>query len=121
MVLSAAVLCLALTVYHESKSEPVEGQRAVAQVVINRSKENGTTICQEVHKPGQFSWVKKKTKKLNPEQWTQSVKIAKEVLAGARVPLKATFFKRTDCKVVLGKGLRREKIIGQHSFFAVSK
>jgi N-acetylmuramoyl-L-alanine amidase len=35
-MISAALMCLALNVYHESRSEPLQGQAAVAHVVLNR-------------------------------------------------------------------------------------
>ena len=36
MMLQAAVLCLALNIYHEARNQPVIGQIAVSQVVLNR-------------------------------------------------------------------------------------
>ena len=38
-MIKTAILCLALTVYHESRGEPQAGQYAVAEVVMNRSTE----------------------------------------------------------------------------------
>ena len=35
-MLQAAVLCLALNIYHEARNQPVVGQIAVSQVVLNR-------------------------------------------------------------------------------------
>ena len=35
-MISAALMCLAMNVYHESRSEPMLGQYAVAHVVVNR-------------------------------------------------------------------------------------
>lgn len=37
-MIAEAVMCLALNLYHEAKSEPVEGQLAVAHVVMNRTR-----------------------------------------------------------------------------------
>jgi spore germination cell wall hydrolase CwlJ-like protein len=53
--------CLAASVYFESKSEPLEGQLAVAEVVINRAKSGGRfppSICSVVFQKGQFSFVR---------------------------------------------------------------
>lgn len=36
-MLVEALLCVALNVYHEARSEPLEGQIAVAEVVMNRT------------------------------------------------------------------------------------
>jgi N-acetylmuramoyl-L-alanine amidase len=53
--------CLAASVYFESKSEPLEGQLAVAEVVINRAESGGRfppSICKVVFQKGQFSFVR---------------------------------------------------------------
>lgn len=48
-------LCLALGLYHEARSEPEDGQRAVGHVILNRAKASGQTICQTVYARGQFA------------------------------------------------------------------
>jgi len=48
-------LCLALGLYHEARSEPQDGQRAVGHVILNRARETGQTICQTVYARGQFA------------------------------------------------------------------
>ena len=53
--------CLAASVYFESKTEPLEGQLAVAEVVINRATSGGRfppSICAVVFQKGQFSFVR---------------------------------------------------------------
>ena len=35
------LMCLALAVYHEARGENLDGQLAVAEVVINRVQDNG--------------------------------------------------------------------------------
>ena len=54
-----AELCLALAVYHEARGEPLIGQKAVAEVVMNRvaSDRFPDTICGVVMQPKQFSFV----------------------------------------------------------------
>lgn len=46
----AALLCLALNVWHESRGEDLAGQYAVAFVTINRAKESHADICEVVFK-----------------------------------------------------------------------
>ena len=96
MILSAAMMCLALNVYHESRGEPIKGQYAVAAVTMNRANGDASKICDEVFRPYQFSWTnrllklpKKKRQgyafkeKLKDEKaWKQSVEIAKLTLLG---------------------------------------
>ena len=52
--------CVATAVYFESQGEPLEGQLAVAQVVLNRaaSGQYPTSLCAVVKQKAQFSFVR---------------------------------------------------------------
>lgn len=52
--------CLASAIYFESKGEPLSGQLAVAEVIINRAKSGrfDSSICGVVTQRGQFSFVR---------------------------------------------------------------
>lgn len=52
--------CLAGAVYFEARGEPLAGQLAVAQVIINRSEDGRfpRTYCGVVAQPGQFSFMR---------------------------------------------------------------
>lgn len=52
--------CLAGATYFEAKGEPLEGQLAVAEVIINRSRSGRfpASLCGVVHQRGQFSFVR---------------------------------------------------------------
>lgn len=52
--------CLAGAVYFEARGEPLAGQLAVAQVIINRSEDSRfpRTYCEVVAQPGQFSFMR---------------------------------------------------------------
>lgn len=52
--------CLAVAVYHEARGETLEGQLAVADVVINRARSNRypASWCKVVKQPAQFSFVR---------------------------------------------------------------
>ena len=54
--MTPALICLALTVYYEARSEPMIGQVAVAQVVLNRVEHAAypSTICEVVHQGGTY-------------------------------------------------------------------
>lgn len=56
MSMDILALCLALTVYFEARGEPLPGQHAVAEVVVNRARRSGRSVCVESFHPGQFSW-----------------------------------------------------------------
>jgi len=52
--------CLARAIYWESNGEPLAGQLAVAEVIINRSRSGrfASTICGVIRQRGQFSFVR---------------------------------------------------------------
>jgi hypothetical protein len=52
--------CLAQAVYFEARGEPIEGQLAVAEVVINRARSGlyPDTYCEVITQPWQFSFVR---------------------------------------------------------------
>lgn len=57
---ASAVLCLAHAVWHEGRGEPLAGQFAVAQVVMERVRRNedrwgGADVCGVVYHKGQFT------------------------------------------------------------------
>ena len=58
--LTEQMRCLAGAVYFESRGEPLDGQLAVAQVVINRSEDNRwpASYCSVVYQKAQFSFVR---------------------------------------------------------------
>jgi hypothetical protein len=58
--LDAEAKCLATAVYFESMGEPLEGQLAVAQVVINRARSGRypSSLCGVVKQKAQFSFVR---------------------------------------------------------------
>ncbi|WP_242138063.1 cell wall hydrolase [Sphingomonas sp. TREG-RG-20F-R18-01] len=52
--------CMAGAIYFEAKGEPLSGQLAVAEVILNRSKSGHfpKSVCSVVTQPGQFSFVR---------------------------------------------------------------
>lgn len=78
---SAELECLAGAIYFESKGEPLTGQLAVAEVIINRTKSGRypTTMCGVVKQRGQFSFVRAGRLPPIPKQsahWRKAVAIA---------------------------------------------
>ena len=77
--------CLAVGVYFESKSEPLAGQLAVADVIANRANSNGrfpSSYCGVLFQRGQFSFVRGKSwpaVNRSGRQWQNAVAIAKIV------------------------------------------
>lgn len=80
--LSEQMHCLAGTVYFESRGEPLAGQLAVAQVVINRadSKRFPESYCDVVYQRAQFSFIKNGQMpriRTNTEAWQRAKAIAR--------------------------------------------
>lgn len=80
--LSRQLECLAGAIYFESRGEPVAGQLAVAQVVINRASSGlfPSDYCGVVYQRSQFSFVKggrMPSIKRGSAAWQQAVKIAR--------------------------------------------
>ena len=57
----AQLHCLATAVYFEARGEPLAGQLAVAQVILNRvsSGRYAADVCGVVYQPGQFSFARR--------------------------------------------------------------
>lgn len=75
--------CLALTVYHESRGEPLVGQKMVADVVMNRKRDSRfpSTVCGVVFQRSQFSYLSKRN--LSPRDqaaWDRAVEIARDYI-----------------------------------------
>lgn len=114
--------CLAASVYFESKSEPLEGQLAVAEVVLNRADSGRfpTTLCGVVFQRSQFSFVRGNgfpPIKRNSAAWTKAVKIAQIAMAeqwesGAS---EALFFHANHVRPNWGK--KRIATLGNHVFY----
>ena len=77
-MIEAAILCLALNLYHEGdKSEPLIGLFAIAQVTLNRAKRDPEKICAVVAAPRQFSWTTKPPRVEYSAAWRTAQEVAK--------------------------------------------
>lgn len=82
-MIAEAILCAALNVYHEARSEPWEGKMAVALVTRNRARINNTSVCWEVFRDRQFSWTEdRKLRQTLPvgKAWQDALQIARTAL-----------------------------------------
>ncbi len=89
-----ALHCLTQAVYYEAGYEPIEGRRAVAQVILNRMRHPAypNSVCGVVYdgssRPGcQFSFTCDGSLRRAPASgaWAQAEQIAREALGGAVV------------------------------------
>ena len=114
--------CLASAVYYESRGEPLEGQLAVAEVILNRVRSGRfrESICGVVTQPSQFSFVRGGQIPHAPRDsaaWQRSVAIAyiaQNRLAEA-TGQDSLFFHATYVRP--GWGRPRIARIGNHIFY----
>ena len=114
--------CLATAVYFESKGEPLDGQLAVAQVILNRvdSGRFGQDVCAVVKAPRQFGFVRNGAlpEATNNSQWETARAIAWIALSDGwkEIVPAATHFHAT--RVNPGwSNLRRLATVGNHIFY----
>lgn len=50
------IFWLGINIYHEARSEPIEGQVAVGHVVMNRAEKRNKSAKEIILQPWQFSW-----------------------------------------------------------------
>jgi spore germination cell wall hydrolase CwlJ-like protein len=117
--------CLARAVYFEARSEPLEGQLAVADVVLNRTKSGRypTTICAVVTQRAQFSFIQNgrfPEADRSSEAWRKAVAIAliaRERLANEVAP--GVLWYHADYVAPIWRhNLRRVTKIGAHIFYS---
>ncbi|TAD73659.1 MAG: cell wall hydrolase [Sphingomonadales bacterium] len=79
--MSDQLRCLAGAVYFEARGEPLAGQLAVAQVIINRTEDGRfpRSYCGVVSQPGQFSFMRGRAMpqvREGSSAWTRAVAVA---------------------------------------------
>ena len=117
--------CLAKAVFFEARSEPLEGQLAVAEVILNRAASGlyPSTICEVVTQPAQFSFIrggKFPTVDKSMQSWRTALaiaEIARKQLADAVAP-NVLWYHATYVAPSWGRRLNRVARIGTHIFFS---
>lgn len=122
--LDAEGICLATAVYFEARGESLEGQLAVARVVMNRaaSGKYPPSLCETVKQPWQFSFVRHgrfPPVDTDCEAWRKAQGIARLALSNA-VPSVATdvlWYHANYVDPSWGRRLTRARQIGAHIFY----
>lgn len=122
--------CLAAAVYFEARGEPVSGQAAVAQVVLNRVKAPAypSTVCGVVYQNKkwrnrcQFSFACDgiRDKVTDKKSYAQAQKVAKNVTSGKSWSRKigsSTHYHATYVSPKWAKKMKRITKIGRHIFY----
>lgn len=117
--------CLATAVYYEARGETLEGQLAVAQVILNRTTSGRypPSICGVVLQPAQFSFVRGSA--LPPvdhsdECWHTAAAIAEVALKrqAESVPANVLWYHANYVDPRWNKTMTRATQIGSHIFYS---
>ena len=117
--------CLANAVYFEARSEPIEGQLAVAEVVMNRAASGRypASLCAVITQKAQFSFIRR-GKFPRPDRdsaaWKKAVaiaSIAQQKLAPT-LPAGVLWYHATYVSPKWGKRLTKQTQIGLHIFYS---
>ncbi|HEX8307254.1 MAG TPA: cell wall hydrolase [Allosphingosinicella sp.] len=126
---AASLQCLTAAVYYEARSESSEGQRAVAQVVLNRARHPAfpKNICGVVYQGSkrrtgcQFSFTCDGSPRArrDPEAWARARRIAGAALAGSVYgPVgHATHYHASYVQPWWAASLHRAVSVGSHIFY----
>lgn len=122
VALTAEARCLATAIYFESKGEPLAGQLAVAQVILNRAESGrwARDACGVMLQPRQFSFIRggRAPEPRDSEAWAVAQAVALIALSDSwrAVVGDATHFHAT--RVNPGwAGKQRVATIGRHVFY----
>lgn len=121
----AELECLTRNIYHEARGEPLQGQLAVAQVTLNRSKLTNKSVCSTVYARRQFSWTIKlsKAKVRDYKAWQQAEAVAKAILTetvSVAKLLTATHYHLVSINPRWNRQMRVLAVIGNHVFYESS-
>lgn len=126
--------CLAEAVYFEARSEPEEGQAAVAQVVLNRVKSGlyPSNVCGVVYQNRhrymgcQFSFAceGKSLRITDAGSWSSATRIARSVIEGRTYLAEvggATHYHANYVRPGWSRRLKKMDVIGRHIFYALKR
>ena len=130
------VLCLTVAIYYEARGEPIEGQAAVAQVILNRVQHPDfpDDACAVVFEPNQFSFVD--GRELLPPMISgnategneqarrateRAAEVALEVIGGYHTHITSTHFHATYVNPFWSDVYTLDFQIGNHIFYSCSR
>jgi spore germination cell wall hydrolase CwlJ-like protein len=117
--------CLANAVYFEARGETIEGQLAVAEVVLNRAASGRypSDLCAVITQPWQFSFIVKgrfPQADRSSDAWSKAVaiaQIARQQLADS-LPSDVLWYHADYVAPSWGKRLNKQAKIGLHIFYS---
>ncbi|HEY0311784.1 MAG TPA: cell wall hydrolase [Allosphingosinicella sp.] len=118
-------LCLAKAIYFEARGETLEGQLAVAEVVLNRARSGrfASSVCGVVTQPAQFSFIRAgrfPTVNESSDCWKKALAIAEVAskhIATSLAP-NVLWYHATYVAPAWGRQKTRAAQIGTHIFYS---
>lgn len=113
--------CMLINIYHEARGDTVQGMQAVALVTLNRSRQQGKTVCEIVYQRKQFSWTT--MPKIRGKQLTDNYDVVHRITSQVmRTGLAdftggATHYHTHNVKPRWAKALEKIDSIGAHIFY----
>lgn len=122
---ASGLACLAVTLYHEARDQPLVGRRAVAAVVLRRASEarrwGGETICDAV-RPIQFSYLRSDSSFapiVERHAWFEAISLAIETLSQGPLAYfaEADHYHTTEVHPSRAEGMTLVATIADHVFY----
>lgn len=130
MILTSALMCLAMNIYHENRGDSIQAQTVVANVTMNRAGWKESNVCKTVMAKHQFSWTSRAVVKTSvgyrvrpsaipkeKKQWDIARMVAMKVLRQKGSMTNATHFHRVGIKPKWAYKLRYVGRHGKHLFY----
>ena len=126
---SRAIDCMTAAIYYEARSQSDDGQRAVAQVVLNRVRDRAfpNTVCGVVYQGSQrstgcqfsFTCDGSMNAPLQPNAWAHAREIALAMLSGqVYAPVgSATFYHANYVSPWWAASMDKVAVVGAHIFY----
>jgi len=120
-----ALTCLAVAVYFEARSEPIDGQLLVAETIINRAADERwpNTICEVVKQPRQFSFYSDGKSDTPRDQvaYELALELAAVAMSGEHLHTGALYYHTVDVRPVWRHDLEMLGRVGDHIFYTNTK
>ena len=122
------VLCLTVAIYYEARGEPIEGQAAVAQVILNRVQHPDfpDDACAVLFEDNQFSFVRdipaeymiKNMLEDDLRAFQRAAEVALEVVEGYHTHITSTHFHATYVDPFWSDEYTLDFQVGNHIFYS---
>ena len=120
------ILCLSAAIFYEARNQPVDGQLAVAEVILNRvqSDRYPDDACEVINQLKQFSYThdgKSDDFLKEPEQEAviRAILVASEVLNGYGRGITSTHYHTTAVSPYWNKFYDYDGKLGDHMFYTM--